>query len=330
MNASDNVSNKMKMIVTGASGFVGREVVSCFQTLNYEVLKVSSPRTEEKDCYKIDISKLEEVKSLEKIGKVDFLIHCAGLAHQFGRTNRKDFFDVNVTGTEHICNLAVKLKVRHVILISSVSVYGRAEQTQKGIDEDYTCKPVGFYAESKLESEKIAEKICGVNNIKLTILRPSTIIGEEDPGNVAKLIQTIDNKKFIWIGKGRNLKSLIYKTDVARACVSVIKKETHKIEIFNVTAEPLTMFEIVGLIAGRLEKKVPKIYIPERLIIKSLQIGLNIIKSRRLSNLLNTLEKWVADDFYISEKIKENYNFVPEVSAKEAITKEVDHIKIEI
>ncbi len=315
----------MKVLVTGASGFIGREIVSELSKLsNIEVIKVAGKKSVGEDFYKINIADRADVKSLEKIGKTDMLIHTAGLAHQFGKTTQEDFFAVNAEGTENIGELAVKLEVKHFILISSVSVYGNPQNVKRGIDENFECKPQGFYAESKFESEMFARKICEENKIPLTILRPVTVIGEGDVGNVSRLIETIDKKRFIWIGKGENSKSLIYKKDLAKACLAVLCKKKLETEIFNVSAEPLKMNEIVSVIEKNLDIKVPKVFIPEKLLIKSIKTGLKVRKIEKLENFLKTVEKWIAEDVYLSDKIKEKYNFAAEVSAQEALKRQIN------
>lgn len=320
----------MKVLVTGASGFIGREIVSELSSLSSlicEIIKVASKENKDIDFYKINIADESDVKSLESLIKVDAVIHSAGLAHQFGETSREDFYEVNVKGTQNICNLAVKLKAGHFILISSVSVYGKSEKSKQGIDESFVCQPEGFYAESKFEAEKTVREICEKNKLALTILRPATVIGEGDVGNVARLIEAIDKKKFIWIGRGENSKSLIYKKDVAKACVAVLEKQTIETEVFNISAESLTMYEIVSIIGENLDRRIPKIYIPARVLRNILRTVLRVKKIAKFEKLLNTIEKWISEDVFRSEKIKEKYNFSPEVPIREAIKREVVRYK---
>jgi nucleoside-diphosphate-sugar epimerase len=325
----------MKILVTGAKGFIGQEIVSELSKSNFEVFKVgnnklnnSKFKSENYKDFSINIADEQAVKSLQEIGEVDVVIHCAGLAHQFGNIGKEDFFTVNVAGTRNICNVANELRAKHFILISSVAVYGKVKNNNKqGIDETFECQPMGDYAESKFEAEKIARQICENNKIPLTILRPATVIGEEDAGNVRRLIEAIDKKRFIWIGKGENLKSLIYKRDVARACLAVLKRKTPNTEILNVSAEALKMKNIVSLIANNLGRKVPKIFIPENILKSIFQIGFKISKVKKLQNFLETVEKWTDEDVYLSNKIKSVYDFTPETSVSEAIALEVDWYK---
>jgi nucleoside-diphosphate-sugar epimerase len=106
-----------------------------------------------------------------------------------------------------------------LILISSVSVYG--PYTLGLYDENTPCRPVGPYPLSKFHAELRAIEIADKSGMALTILRLATLYGEGDPGNVGRLIRSLDQGRFVWIGDGSNRKSLLYKRDAARACVAV-------------------------------------------------------------------------------------------------------------
>jgi hypothetical protein len=72
---------------------------------------------------------------------------------------------------------------------------------------------------------------------------------------------------------------------------------------------------------------VPKLFIPEKVLIKSIKTGLKIRKIGTLENILKTVEKWIAEDVYLSEKIKAKYNFAAKVSAHEALKRQVNFNK---
>jgi nucleoside-diphosphate-sugar epimerase len=332
----------MRILVTGAGGFVGKDIVEeisreeIFETIKLFSAKSGKKRevTETKEGrennYFADIANESEVSGLEKIGEIDAVIHCAGLAHQFGVVGREDFQKVNVLGTKNILLLAEKLKAVHFILISSVSVYGRQGNKKNGnetrsIDESAECFAEGFYAESKLQSEFAAKEFCERKNIKLTVLRLATVIGEEDPGNFLRLIRTIDNKRFLWIGDGINYKSLIHRNDVARACLKILSapEKGKKLEIYNISAEPLQMKQIVEIISRELGRKVPSIRIPDGFLNFIFRINSRTLNLKAVENLYKTVEKWLADDAYSGRNLEKDYGFKPALSAEEAIEREV-------
>lgn len=332
----------MKVLVTGASGLIGAAVVEELSDLNYEIYALLNLKSKEKNyvnnniqrVFYADVGDAASVKKISDIGEIDAVIHCAGLAHQFGNTAETDFRRVNVRGTANIAKLAVLLKANHFILISSVAVYGKISEKSKyskerGVSEDADCRPEDFYSRSKLDSEKAAQAILGENNINLTILRPVTVIGEEDRGNVARLIKAIDKKRFFWIGSGKNLKSLIYKDDVAEACRLVLDKKSsgakEKVEIFNVTAEALPMNDIVSEIYRHLQKKNPRFRLPPKILNPFFVLNRKTFRIGVIEKLHETIVKWISDDVFSGRKIKEQYGFAPSTPVLEAITREVEN-----
>lgn len=325
------MSKKVRILVTGANGFVGSSIVCRLQMVeDYEIFGLVGKKTKIKSretenfvkTFRADISDYKTLQKLEELKEIDVLIHAAGLAHQFGKTRKEDFWQINVLGTENICRLAEKLKVRQFILISSVSVYGN--QGEKKIDETFICKPTGFYAESKFESEKLSAEVCEKNKIGLTILRLGTVIGEGDVGNVARLITQVCNGKFLWVGNGNNKKSLIYKDDVADGVLKLIKaKKNVKTEIFNLTSEAVTMKEIVNAISQNVSKRPLPIKISENLVKGVFRINKKTLSLKILEKIEKTFEKWFSSDIFSGTRIFEDYGFKPRTSFSEAIAKQV-------
>jgi nucleoside-diphosphate-sugar epimerase len=333
--------NAMKVLVTGASGLVGSSIVRELLKNSFEVYATSRTNSnidkfgEIKKFFKVDITEYQNLATIGELENINVIIHSAGLAHQFENRTEKEFWKVNVLGTENVARLAVNLTVKHFILISSVAVYGTKpanleKSNQRSykfcVTEEAVCQPRGFYAQSKLGAEKVAQNICADNKIALTILRLTTVVGEEDRGNVARLIKTIDEKRFFWIGTGDNFKSLIYKGDVAKACLKILRK-TAGDEIFNVTAKPTTMKEIVSEIENNLGLKATKFSIPVKLLRKLFFINTKFLKLKKLNHIEGILDKWLSDDVFSGEKFKKVYDFQTETSVKEAIRRQVDYYK---
>lgn len=334
----------MKVLVTGATGFIGKDIVSELIKNEFETIGIASLKSADKtskqnsDCEILfaDISDFETVSDLEKIGEIDVLIHSAGLAHQFGETKKEEFERVNVTGTKNISELAVKLDAKHFILIGSTAVYGIKPPSKKTdgkaetfetFDENTEPNPQTLYAQSKLDSEKVCLEICESNKIPLTIFRLAPVIGEANVGNVERLIETIKKGRFLWVGKGENLKSLIYKNDVARACVELINKKNQKdgaTEIFNLAAPPIKMKTFVNEIARHLDKKIYNAFIPPELFEGVFWLNSKLTANKQIFKIQTTIEKWLADDVYSAAKITEKYGFVTKTPVLDAVKKQID------
>lgn len=321
----------MRILITGANGFVGRTLVSKLSKSHGELILLDRPGAftsgtdvpEDGKFYEANIAVHNSLQRIE-IDDVDAVIHAAGLAHQFGKVTKEDFWKINVEGTENVAKLAVRLKAKHFILVSSVSVYGKGEKGDSLRTEETPCRPEGFYAESKFESEVVAKRVCEQNGIDLTILRLATVIGEGDAGNVSRLIRAIDRRRFYWIGRGANRKSLLYKGDVAKACMAVLTEAGRGTQIFNVSSEPATMREIVSYIEDALGKNAPRLGLPPGLLRVGFAVNSKTFGIGKIKRVSETVEKWLSDETFSAEKLKNAYGFESQTSIREAIRLEVE------
>lgn len=312
----------MNVLVTGASGFIGSNIISVLRESDFAVLGLARSKPEinvDADFLEIDITDTIQTQNINVSKKFDAVIHCAGLAHQFGDIKKENFDRVNVTGTKNIVELAVRLQVKQFILISSTAVYGL---NTREVDETFECHPETFYAQSKLKAESVCREICEQNEVALTIFRLTSVLGEKGIGNIPRLINAVYNRRFVWIGNGKNKKSLIYVNDVALACLKIIEAKKNSTETFNLASEPIEMRKLVEIIADEMDRKIPKINIPVNVLRKILGVNRKILKLDSIEKLSVTLEKWISDDIYISDKFINEYNFDFGTTIEEAVRKQ--------
>lgn len=314
----------MRVLVTGATGFVGTRLVSALTDAGHEVVGVGGPRSSAQNS--VDVACRTSVETLRSIGGLDAIVHTASLAHRFAEVAETEFRNVNVHGVENIANLAAALGARHFLLFSSTLVYGRRSDRAVVVTEDMDCRPDGIYGQSKLDGEYAAKRICEQNSIDLTIFRASPIVGEGSKGNFARLIEAIDKRKFVMVGDGLNRKSLIYVGDVTRAAVTVVGHGGDKTQIFNVTSEATTMRDIVHNIEESLGRRAILPFAipagPAKFMIDSAAKVLRHDRLRRLSATLNT---WLTADVYSTDKFETTYNFKSQTDIATAIKLETAH-----
>ncbi|MDD5242717.1 MAG: NAD-dependent epimerase/dehydratase family protein [Syntrophorhabdaceae bacterium] len=316
------------ILVTGVDGFLGSAIVR--QAVNAGLSVIATDRFGKLKFSGVDYIPADILNplSLSKVfDGANCVCHVAGLAHIFNKyeASGAPFYEVNVAGTKNVAHAAIRAGVQHFIFISSVSVYGGESH---GKNEDSECFPEGPYAESKWNAEQLLTGLCQREGMDLTILRLATLYGEEDPGNVARLIRSIDRGRFVWVGKGKNPKSLLHREDAARACVEAINKPQPGINIYNVSGPACTMKDIVETIATALGKRVPSLHIPS-----SFALGFAKILKRfslnhgKFSTVYDTLQKWLADDYYNRDKFCKAFDFKTNVSLEEGIKREVSWYK---
>ena len=233
----------MKFAVTGGAGFVGNNIVRLLVSKGYEVIVIDNLHTgkmknldgilEKIEFKRIDIRNFKELELILK--NVDGIFHEAALTIvQESFKKEKEYFDVNVTGTENIFKIAEKFKIK-VVYASSSSIYGNSEQIP--IKENSERKPINPYGQTKLECEFLAEKYTkkGVNVIGL---RYFNIFGKGQTGSYAGVItqfmRKLNEQKCPRIfGDGLQIRDFIHVTDIAEANLSAMLNNTNS-GFFNI------------------------------------------------------------------------------------------------
>ena len=319
------MGSSRKLLVTGASGFLGSEVVRLAQAGDWQVRAlVRNPDNRIRDVETI-VGDIGDRKVLSKACEgATAVIHAAGLAHVFGKAARDQhrFSEVNESGTANVVDAALDAGVSHLVLISSVSVYGSYPGAQ--CDEAVPCNPRGPYAISKRQAELRAIERTASMPCSLTILRFATLYGEGDRGNVAKLIHALGRGRFIWPGNGQNQKSLIYKEDAARACLCALSRSEHSAGIFNVSARPATMKEIVVAACEALDRPIPTLRVPVGVFKLAGAVARAVGDP---GNLGGRLQKFIHDDVYSGAKFEAAFDFHPAVALSKGIRREVEFLR---
>jgi nucleoside-diphosphate-sugar epimerase len=318
-------SRSRQLLVTGASGFFGSSIVDLALHAGWHVRAFSrSQNTQIKDVETF-VGDIDDMAALHRVSEgVTAIVHAAGLAHVYGASakNSDCFNAVNEVGTGNVVDTAVKLGIPHVVLISSVSVYGNYSGSM--CDEAAPCCPQSPYAISKWRGELKAAELVAKGRGSLTILRLATIYGEGDRGNVAKLIGTLDRGRFLWPGSGQNQKSLIYKEDAARACLCALERQVPGTEVFNVSAPPVSMREIVAAICQALGRPIPRHAIPPALLKIAGAISVSLGDPGQLGQ---RLQKFIHDDVYDGSKFESTFDFRAAISLTEGMRREVEFLQ---
>ena len=290
------------ILLTGADGFVGSAVHDAAGRRGIAVRAASRRQTPAFDILRPDTLK----PAMEGVGTV---IHAAGAAHVFRRTAASEDWmrRTNVEGTRNVVAAARSADVRHIILVSSVSVYGS--------DSD-------VYSESKRQGEQAAIEEAR-DAVALTILRLATVYGEGDRGNVLRLVLAIDRGRFIGIGSGDNRKTLIHRDDAGAAIVAAAVSGISG--VFNVAAPPVTMREVVAAIADALGAPRPRLSINARAaMLAARTLSVLTLHHRRAAALERTIAKWCSDEVHDGSEFCERFGLTPAVDLAQGIGREVD------
>jgi len=310
------------LVVTGANGFLGSEVVRQARFAGIPVR--ATDRGTGSPVTGVEYRQGNILEHRFLAGLMDgarSVIHTAGLAHILGNSDAlaSAFRDVNENGTANVASAAVAAGIDHLVVVSSVAVYGTS-----GSREESPCKPLGPYAESKWRAEQRARQITMGSDAILTVLRMATIYGEGDPGNVARLVQTIDSGRFIWIGSGTNRKSLIYREDAARACIIALGRRREDHGIYNVSGHPSTMRAIVDAIAQALEKRISRLFLPGCIALQLSGLAARLSRGFGRGQVWHDMmKKWLADEVYEGTRFHQSFDFRTRIGLQEGLRREV-------
>jgi nucleoside-diphosphate-sugar epimerase len=306
--------------VTGATGFIGGEIARVLSAAGWDVLASGRREAGEFPRYqRADLSDAFAARSV--VRDVDAVVHAAGLAHRAASTS--SMMENNALSTENVARAAAST-ARVFVLLSSISVYGHSEPGVK--TEDGPCRPETPYATSKLEAERRAFEAGATSKMRVRILRLSTVFGEGDPGNCGRLMRSIGNGRFRWIGRGLNLKSLVYKGDVAQACIRALEADSAEIGVYNVSAEPVSMAAIVGAYAGALGKDLPRRRIPAGLAVAASGAAASLCLFRGpAARAFSAVRTWLRSDVVDTEKAARELGFRASTSLTEGIRRQVQH-----
>ncbi len=294
------------ILLTGADGFVGSAVRDAALRRGANVRASSRRQNATGDRFFADVLRPESLApAMEGVSTV---IHAAGAAHVFRPTAAEaaSMDRTNVEGTRNVVLAAGRAGARHVVLVSSVSLYGDMSDT---------------YARSKADAERAAVE-AAAGAVTLTTLRLATVYGEGDPGNVLRLVRAIDRHTFVWIGRGENRKSLIHRDDAAEAIVAAALADTGG--VFNVSAPPVTMRDVVTTIARLLKRWVPRLPITSRTAMSAAR-AMNVLTlhNPRVAVLERTIAKWCADEVHDGTDFSARFGFAPAIGLADGMAREV-------
>lgn len=237
----------MKLLFTGASGFLGNHVRPILEK-TYQVVTIGLTS---EDNYTVNIAK--EVPELKEYCEI--VLHAAGKAHVVPRTEeeKKAFYDVNLQGTKNLCAALEKSGIPQAfIFISTVAVYGC--EFGSNITEKHPLNGDTPYALSKIQAEEFLTEWCNKHGVILSIIRPSLIAGPNPPGNLGAMIKGIKTGRYLSIGGGKARKSVLMVEDIAHLVPILVKRGG----IYNVCDDEQPSFrQLETVICTQLGKKLP-------------------------------------------------------------------------
>lgn len=271
----------MNVLVTGSSGFLGKNLVDALNENGFKVKEFDL--AEGRDI-------LDKAQCINAVKGIDIVFHCAAVLDE----NSRLLYKVNVQGTKNILEASAEARIKQFIFLSSVGVHGKAKDI---ISEETQTRPETKYEKTKAEAEKIVLEFQEV--MPITIMRPALIMGANKQW--AGIINAI-KKNFPLPGNGKNAFQTIFVKDLVSALLFAINNENCFAETFIIAGrEKPSLMELCLLIKKELGMPAEIKTIPAW-IAKAVAF-LNLAKNRLFR------KKSFLEPAYISRILHErNYN----------------------
>ena len=203
------------VLVTGASGFIGRAACAAFAKRGWQVRAAVRDRATIEGAQTV-------LGSLEQgwpVDGVDVVVHLAGIAHQLhGKAAESTYRALNCEATERLASAAIRAGVRRFVFMSSIKVNGERTPIDRPFHASDTPQPEDRYAHSKRDAERVLAGLSG--KMEVVVVRPPLVYGPGVRANFLRLVRLVDRSLPLPLGAIRNRRSLIYVGNLADLIVA--------------------------------------------------------------------------------------------------------------
>jgi len=257
----------VKVLLTGATGFIGARFASILATSGHEVVAIGQintvPEKERTENLHREGIRIAQIPITDQEGLAEaargcqIAYHLAAAQHEANVPDQY-FWDINVEGTRNVLNACAISNVEHVIHGSTIGVYGSALDGE--INEGSATRPDNIYGITKLAGEEVA--LSFKDELRVTSIRISETYGPGD-WRLLKLFKAIKKRKFFMIGKGDNIHQLVYVDDLISGMILAGRNNVINGDIFTLAGpELLTTQQMCREIGDVLGESVPQWHAP--------------------------------------------------------------------
>lgn len=317
-------AQKPKILITGATGFIGQELCRCLIGRGFEVqILLRDPVSLSKIPLELGASiimgSLDNETSLAvACAGQDYIIHLAGIAHVGGRTQRTAI-ESNLFGTQNLLAAAIKANVSRLVFLSS-SLAEAAAAGQGDITE---------YGKSKLQAEQLLQEATTAGLIDVTILRAVNVYGPGMKGNISGMTSMINRGRLPPLPLINNRISLVSAHDLSQALLLALKAPMADTSPITITdGQQYSISEIEQGIYLALGQTKPQWRTPRMILycaatlagLVSMVTGGGSISSRTYRNL-------TSDNLFSNDKARSQLGFEPSTTFYQSLPAIVQRIR---
>lgn len=307
----------MKILLTGSTGFVGRQLVK--QLVKEKDVSLNLALRSREEAFAPEISLFAPMDLAahtdwqEALKGCDVVIHAAARVHIMDEKVKnplQEFRRINTEGTLNLAAQAARSGVKRFIFISTIKVNGELTLANQSFTADDLPNPLDPYAISKYEAEQGLKQIAATTKMEVVIIRPPLVYGAGVKGNFQRLLNWLQKGVPLPLGAITNKRSFVALENLSSLIMNCITNPRAANQVFLVSdGEDLSTTELLRRMGLSINKSVYLLPIPQFLL-KYTAILLG--KREVFERLCGSLQVNIS-------KTKEFLDWEPEVSIYEAL-----------
>jgi nucleoside-diphosphate-sugar epimerase len=251
----------VKVLITGASGFVGRALCSHLVAHDFDVVGTvrSLPGTPVPGIdYRIVAEMGTSTDWYDALAGVQVIVHCAARVHvmcDHAHDPLTEFRYVNTLGTATLARAAARYGIKRLVFLSSIKVNGESTLPDVPFDQTSPTRPQDPYAISKWEAEQVLARVAAGTGLEVVVLRCPLVYGPGVKGNFLRLLQAANRGIPLPFALARNRRSLIYLDNLTGAIAICLTHPAAAGKTYLVSdGEDVSTAELISLIGQALGK----------------------------------------------------------------------------
>lgn len=283
----------MKVLLTGATGFVGSRLALCLSESSDKELTCAIRRSTQRipGAREIVVSDLDSRTNwFAALQEQEVVVHVAARAHVMHEESVDPLVEyrrVNVHGTLNLAQQAASAGVRRFIYLSSIKVNGESTPLDQPFSAEDDPSPEDAYGVSKMEAEQGLKELCHETGMELVIIRPPLVYGPGVKGNFASMIKLVGKGLPLPLGSVHNKRSLVALDNLVDLIATCIDHPGAANQVFLVSdGHDLSTTELlkgVGAAMGKPARLVP--VPPSLLMLTASVLGRKAVAQRLLGSL---------------------------------------------
>jgi len=303
-----------KILITGATGFIGKSLVPALLAAGHEVRCAVWKKCDALQAEQVEINKLEQqIDWTEALQDIEIVIHLAARVHilkEQAVCSLEEYCKVNSIATKNFAEQAANQGVKRFVFLSSIKVNGEFSLAGNPFTEECEVKPDDPYALSKLLAEQYLQAISEQSKMQIVILRPPLVYGPGVKANFLKMLKLVQKGWPLPFARVFNKRSFIFIDNLISAITTVTIHPQAANQLYLVADnDAWSLAELLSVLAKNMRVNLRIFQFPIILLTGMFRlIGLKTINTRLFSSLEVS-----------NKKIKSQLGWEPPITSEEGL-----------